>query len=93
MHLSTYRFHYQCGTQITKKRYQNILRYVGKGWFSRVECRVRNWPFWSHCIFMIGWLRADGAEASLQCLHFISPQLNREVRFPDCQSVGAVQDL
>jgi hypothetical protein len=93
MHLSTYRFHYHCWMQITKKCYQNILRYVGKGWFSRVECRVRNWPFWSHCIFMIRWRWTDGVEASLQCPRVISSAPNHEMRFPDCQSVGAVQEL
>lgn len=37
-------------TQIISKR--NILRHVGKGWFSRAGCRVRDRLFWSYCIFM-----------------------------------------
>jgi hypothetical protein len=92
MHLSTQRFQSKHWTQTIKNRYRNILHYVGKGWFSRVECRVRNWPFWSHCIFMVAWRWIDGAEASLQCPRLIFSS-NHEVRFPDCQSVGAVLEL
>jgi hypothetical protein len=92
MHLSAQRFQPARWTQIIENHYRNILHYVGKGWFSRVECRVRNWPFWSHCIFMVGWRWIDGADAFLQWPRVIfSP--DHEVRFPDCQSVGAVQKL
>jgi hypothetical protein len=92
MHLSTQRFQSKRWTQITKNYYRNILRYVGKGWFSRAECRVRNWPFWSHCIFMVGWRWIDGVEATLQWPRVVFSS-DRGVRFPDCQSVGAVQEL
>jgi hypothetical protein len=92
MHFSTRRFQSKYWTQIIKNYYRNILRYVGKGWFSRAECRVRNWPFCSRCIFMVGWRWMDGVEASLQWPRVIFSS-DHEVRFPDCQSVGAVQEL
>ncbi len=31
---------------------QIILCYVGTGWFSLACRRARNWPFWSHSIFL-----------------------------------------
>jgi len=93
MHLSVHRFQYKRWRPIIKNRYRNILHYVGKGWFSRAECRVRNWPFWSHCIFMVEWRWIDGPEASLQSPRIIFSSSDRGVRFPGCQSVGAVQEL
>ena len=93
MHLSVDRFQSTGWMQITKNRYRNILRYVGKGWFSLAECRVRNWPFWFQGVFMVGWRWRDGGEASLQWPCVIFSSSNCEVRFPDCQSVGAVQEL
>jgi len=88
MHLSTlsHSFRSKDWMQIAKNRNRNILRNVGKGWFARVECRVRNWPFWSYCIFLIGWCWMDGVDASLQWPRVISSWLNHVVRFPDCQT-------
>ena len=31
---------------------QHILCYVGTGWFSLACRRARNWPFWSHSVFL-----------------------------------------
>ncbi len=53
-------------TKISKNLNQNILWNVGKGWFSRVDCRGRNWPFWSYCTFMFGWNRRGVVRAALQ---------------------------
>lgn len=93
MHLSAERIQYTHWMPIIKNQYRNILRYVGKGWFSRVECRVRNWPFWSYCIFMVGRHWIDDVGVSLQWPRVIFSSSDHGVRFPDCQSVGAVQEL
>jgi len=62
MHLTTQSHRLQTGewekstaADLNKK----ILRNVEKGWFSRVEGRVRNWPFRSNCTFMFGRDRVD----------------------------------
>ena len=86
MHRSAHRFQSKSWAQIADNRNRNILRNVGKGWFSRVECRVRNWPFWSYRIFLIGWRWIDGGGATLQRPRIISSWLNSVARFPDCHT-------
>lgn len=56
MHLSTFYHFVQTGgwKNITTYLYQDILCNVEKGWFSLVEDRERNWPFWSLVIFLFG---------------------------------------
>jgi len=39
-------------TKATMHSKQNILCYVGTGWFSLAWWRARDWPFWSHSIFL-----------------------------------------
>src|SRR6266498_4185727 len=86
MHRSAHRFQSKSWTQIADNQNRNILHNVGKGWFSRVECRVRNWPFWSYRIFLIGWRWIDGGGATLRRSRIISSWLNSVARFPDCHT-------
>jgi hypothetical protein len=46
------RFQFMNWTKATMHSKQYILCYVGTGWFSRAWRRARNWPFWSHSIFL-----------------------------------------
>ncbi len=94
MHHSAQRSRSKSWTRIAHNRIRNILNNVGKGWFSRVECRVRNWPFWSYRIFLIGWRGIDGGGATLQWPHIIVSRLDSVARFLDCHTqVGAVPVL
>lgn len=87
MHLSTlfHRIQSEDWTKSIADLNRNILRNVGKGWFSRVECRARNWPFWSYCIFMFGSNEIDVVGASLQGSRGSSFLPDHEVRCPGCQ--------
>ncbi len=49
---TTPRFQSVDWTKATMHSKQYILCYVGTGWFSRAWRRARNWPFWSHSIFL-----------------------------------------
>jgi hypothetical protein len=67
--------------KIISDRKRNILRNVGKGWFSRVDCRVRNWPFRSYGTFMFGW-KGVGVERSILAIPCFSSFLpDHVVRF------------
>jgi hypothetical protein len=87
MHLSTlfHRIQSEGWTKSIADLHRNILRNVGKGWFTRVECRVRNWPFWSYCIFMFGSNERDVVGTPLQGSHMIIFLPDQRVRFPGCQ--------
>ena len=52
--------------KISTHFYGIILCNVVKGWFSLDESRGRNWPFWSHFMFMFGRNGIGVVKASLQ---------------------------
>lgn len=67
VHLSTQPHRVQTGgwKKILLHLYRDILCNVGKGWFSLDEEREEDWPFWSHFIFMFGWV-GRGADKQVE---------------------------
>ncbi len=59
MHRSTIspRFLSYDGAKVIMHFIQQILCYVGTGWFSLACRRARNWPFWSHSVFLFEQMR------------------------------------
>jgi hypothetical protein len=51
---------------------QHILCYVGMGWFSLACCRVRNWPFWSHSVFLFEQMRRSIADVAASICFLLS---------------------
>ena len=68
MHLSTQcrRILIRGWKKISTHLYRIILCNVVKGWFSLDGCWERNWPFWSHFIFMFGRNKIGVVESALQ---------------------------
>jgi len=56
MHLTTLSRCVQSKERAKIRIKRNIFPYVEKGWFSCVDCRVRNWPFRSYSSHMFGWI-------------------------------------
>jgi hypothetical protein len=56
MHLTTLSRDVQSKEWAKIRIERNSIPYVEKGWFSCVDCRVRNWPFRSYCSHMSGWI-------------------------------------
>jgi len=59
---------------------RNILQKVGKGWFSRIEYRVRDWPFWSYCTSTGGRERREVGGVFLRYARNVCPCLSRPGR-------------
>ena len=70
--------------KISTYLYWIILCNVVKGWFSLDGCRGRNWPFWSHFIFMFGRSWIGVVEVSLQHACVILSMPDHVVCFPGC---------
>ncbi len=66
MHRSTIspRFLSDGGAKVITHFNQQILCYVGTGWFSLACRRARNWPFWSHSVFLFEQMRRSIAGAA-----------------------------
>ena len=56
---------------------QHILCHVGMGWFSLACRRARNWPFWSHSVFLLfEQMRRSIADAACLLLSTYVPSSN-----------------
>ncbi len=56
-------------TKVIMHSNQDILCHVGMGWFSLACRRARNWPFWSHSVFLFEQMRRSIAGATyITCL-------------------------
>ncbi len=53
MHRSTISPRSLMGAKVIMLSNSHILCYVGTGWFSLACRRARNWPFWSHSVFLV----------------------------------------
>ena len=53
MHRSTTSPRSLVGAKVIMHSNHHILCYVGMGWFSLACSRARNWPFWSHSVFLL----------------------------------------
>ncbi len=77
MHLTTLSRCVQSKERAKIRIKRNSFPYVEKGWFSCVDCRVRNWPFRSYSSHMSGWIWIGAVTAFLRqlCIAASLPRL------------------